>query len=263
MRDDEQTPSKFYKYRSVSGEAAHWVERSILHNEVFFAPASAFNDPFELKPVFSLDASRERQREDFIRLSKKYDPGLTEQEHEAEADRVMATSMAPENINLTRSAIQELHSRAITESVGIYCVSTKNYDILMWSHYADSHRGICLEFEGLSTFMAHAQQVHYSAERFPINPYNDSQDAMMSKALLTKSEHWSYEAEWRLCRYQGGPGVVKFHPENLTGIIIGALAPRTTIDMVRGWIRERTLPVTLYCMAVSNQTFELELGVME
>lgn len=31
---------------------------------------------------------------------------------------------------------------------GIACFSAKVDDLLMWSHYADGHRGFCLEFEG-------------------------------------------------------------------------------------------------------------------
>ncbi|MGT2429382.1 DUF2971 domain-containing protein [Cupriavidus basilensis] len=70
----------------------------------------------------------------------------------------------------------------------------------MWAHYADSHKGICLEFDATSVFMAHAQEVKYSGERAAIN-FTDSKDAMLEKALLTKSDHWSYESEWRLIRY--------------------------------------------------------------
>jgi hypothetical protein len=109
-----EVPAKFYKYRSMKGEAEKWVERTVLHNEVFFASASTFNDVFDLRPVFSLEASPERQREDFLRMSRKYSPGVTEEQRLAEADRVMATSMSPGNIEDTTNIIQALHSQAIT-----------------------------------------------------------------------------------------------------------------------------------------------------
>ena len=107
--------------------------------------------------------------------------------------------------------------------------------------------------------MAHAQKVHYAEERSPINIYDDSQDVKMTKALLTKSAQWSYEAEWRLCEYERGPCVVKFRPENLTGIIIGALAAHSIVEMIKGWVAERSLPVRLSRASISNKAFALDI----
>nr|WP_315250589.1 DUF2971 domain-containing protein [uncultured Duganella sp.] len=250
-------PAKFYKYRSMNVDTANWVERTVLCDEIYFAAASSFNDPFDLRPSFSLEAPPERQREDFLRMSRKFEPELTEEQRQAEADKVMATSMSIGDISNTVAAIQTIHNHHITTKVGVLCVSTKCDDILMWSHYADSHRGICLEFDGAAPFMAHAQKIQYSDERVPINPYDDDPDVMMQKSLLVKSNHWAYESEWRLLRYVGGPGVVKFRPVNLTGIILGALASTSTIDLVTSWIQRRSAPVNVYRASVSSKKFEL------
>jgi hypothetical protein len=82
---------------------------------------------------------------------------------------------------------------------------------------------------------------------------------MVDKAILTKSRHWSYEEEWRLIRYKEGPGVVKFQPQNLTGIILGGFATHSTVEIVRSWIRQRSMPVNLYRASVSNKRFELSI----
>ena len=235
------------------------AEKVVVGNEIYFASASTFNDPFDLRPVFSLQAPPERHREDFLRLSRKFDSHLTEEQHLAEADRVMADAMSGENIDMSAAIIQMRHNQLIQEQVGVFCVSTKRDDLLMWAHYADSHRGICLEFDGMSKLMAHAHKVHYSGDRVPVNPYDDSHGVMMDKSLLTKSEHWSYEEEWRLIRYEGGPGPVEFRPPNLTGIIFGALTSHSTIETVRRWVRQRSTPVNLYRVSVSNKKFELAI----
>jgi hypothetical protein len=259
MTEAGEAPAKFYKYRSMNGDAATWVGRTVLQNEIYFAPPLSFNDPFDMRPALSLEATPEQQREDFLRLSKKFHPHLSEDQHAAEADRVMASSLSTGAIGTTTADFQAMLSEVLTTTVGIFCASTKPDDILMWSHYADSHRGICLEFDGTLAFMAHAQKVKYSRERVPINPYVDSREAMMEKAFLTKSEHWSYESEWRLIRYEDAPGVVQFHPANLTGIIIGALAIRSTVDAVTSWVQQRSSPVRLYQAYVSNTKFELQI----
>lgn len=253
-------PDKFYKYRSMSGDAANWVERTVLCDEIYFASASSFNDPFDLRPSFSMEAPPERQRDDFLRMSRKFEPELTEEDRQAEADLVMATSMSSADINNTTAAIQAIHNHHTTTKVGVLCVSTKSDDILMWSHYGDSHRGICLEFDGAAPLMAHAQKIQYSDVRAPINPYDDGPEVMMEKSLLLKSNHWAYESEWRLLRYLGGPGVVKFRPANLTGIILGALASASTIDTVAAWVRRRAVPISIYRASVSSKKFELVIA---
>ena len=236
-----------------------WVEKTILHNEIYLAPASSFNDPFDLRAVFSFDALPERQRADFLRSSRNFAPHLSEAEHEAEADRVMREALSPENISVTTGAFQLLHNRLMTSAVGIYCVSTTCDDVLMWAHYADSHRGICLEFDGFGSLMAEAQQVEYVQTRPSINPYlSDDPVAMMEKAFLTKAEQWKYEAEWRLIRTDG-PGPIQFQPANLTGVIIGASAPTSLVETVKAWCRQRDAPASLSRAVVDPQKFQLNI----
>lgn len=259
---DEITPSKFYKYRSMSGSSAKWVEQTICDNEIYFAPATSFNDPFDLRPVFSLTESRRVQLKEYERLLQKFEPHLSRSERRESARQTVSSALSKENIEKTVTRIQQTHTDHITKEVGILCVSTKRDDILMWSHYADSHRGICLEFDGNFAFMAHAQKVKYSSERQPINPYKDSPDEMLQKALLTKSIHWSYEAEWRLIRYIGrGPGAVKFRPPNLTGVIIGAQAKAATVQSIGTWVRKSESPITIYRATANKTHFSLDITI--
>jgi hypothetical protein len=256
--EDTAVPDHFYKYRAMNNpDAIRRVEQIVLGNEIYFASASTFNDPFDLNPVFSLEASTEEQREDYLRMSRKFNQAFTEEQHQAEADRVMATSLSPEDLGHTASMIQGLHRQAMVQGVGTFCVSEKRSDLLMWAHYGDSHRGVCLEFDGMAALMALAQRVMYSATRAPINSYADDRDTMVTKALLCKSEHWAYEAEWRLLRTDKGPGVEQFRPRNLTGVVIGALASSETIKVVKDWAAKRLTPLMLYRAKTSNTEFEL------
>ena len=256
--DLTKRPASFFKYRSMDAASQAWVERTILQDEVYFAPASSFNDPFDLRPSLVLDATPEEHRQRFINSSLKFEPHLSADEREASADQAM-TSMTPERIQETTTLIQALHAEMLTTNRGVFCVSTKRDDILMWSHYADHHRGICLEFDGNGMFMAHAQAVQYSDERVPINAYRDDPDMMLAKAMLTKSSHWAYETEWRLLSYQRGPGVVKIRPENLIGVVIGAIASAETVAKVHEWCGARSRPLRIHRASVSSTKFSLEI----
>ncbi len=251
-------PEKFYKYRSLDGEALKRVEQTVLHDEIFLGTAESFNDPFDLRAVFDFDADPAIQRADFIRRSHDFEPHLSERERNAVADRVMANALDPTNIAMTTMMFQFMHNRMIRSSVGVYCVSTVPDDILMWSHYASHHRGICLEFDGLGALMAQAQQVRYVLERPTINPYADEPERMMECTLLTKAKPWEYEAEWRIVS-EAGPGLVRFDPAELTGIIIGAAAPQATVDTVRKWCTQRSLPLRITRAQVDARSFQLNL----
>ncbi|MEZ8198153.1 DUF2971 domain-containing protein [Vibrio splendidus] len=81
---------------------------------------------------------------------------------------------------------------------------TENYNnLLMWSHYADEHKGIVVEFdyEKLDYFFNHKlsmrntiERVLYNRERF--SPLQT--EVCVKDLLLTKSDDWIYEKEHRV-----------------------------------------------------------------
>lgn len=83
---------------------------------------------------------------------------------------------------------------------------TKGMDnILMWSHYADSHRGVVVEFTPINKPFTDAVLVPMKYER--ISRFNfgwgnlDNDVSIQNNVcslLSTKSEVWSYENEVRM-----------------------------------------------------------------
>jgi hypothetical protein len=183
---------------------------------------------------------------------------MSEEDLRKDAETMLADpNRNPRNENV-RNGIQDEYARVVRSTTGVYCFSEVPDDILMWSHYGDYHRGVCLEFDGHGKFAQHAMQVAYSFERPQIRQ-SDSNDVKLEKALLTKSNHWTYEKEWRLFRYQTGPGVVTFRPENLMGLIVGADAPMKTMQAVRRMNKARATPLKLYKAKSSRKTFSLDI----
>lgn len=80
------------------------------------------------------------------------------------------------------------------------CLSRSNVDNLLWSHYGDGHRGICLGFDIPDEY---AREVVYTNERFSL-PSNDHLqrgelgDEFVDRLLATKQGCWRYEQEVRL-----------------------------------------------------------------
>jgi Protein of unknown function (DUF2971) len=250
----EKSPLHFYRYRSVRGRAAEYAEKIICQHELYFPPPSSFNDPFDCRPTFSFQASYDEKKRYYNRISKKYSsPYANRKERRTEAKDKLHHLSDPE----VRDGIQAKHIKTITTTVGVLCLSEIRDDILMWSHYADSHQGLCLEFNGYCEFFAQAHQVVYKSDRPTINAFRDSPDRMLSDALLTKAQHWSYEREWRLIQYNKGPGTYRFPADSLTGIILGARMPRNSVAMVLSWIKRRATSVKLFRASEHRKKYSL------
>lgn len=89
-----------------------------------------------------------------------------------------------------RATAQELG-----EKHGILCFSSCWTDPVIWAHYSDKHKGLCLGFEipGDSQI---TRAVEYVSERLP---FPDPPTLADSYAMLfTKFKHWAYEQEIRV-----------------------------------------------------------------
>lgn len=120
--------------------------------------------------------------------------------------------------------------------VGSLCTDYKNR--LMWSHYADGHKGFCIEYDFSKECEAIKDilvlPVVYSKERikFPWNvAFADDQNNPKVKlegayatmlSLLTKDEIWKYENEWRVI-VLGTSGIENIKMPPISCIYIGAL----------------------------------------
>jgi hypothetical protein len=234
----------------LSELSAKYVEKIICDHELYFSAPSSFNDPFDCRPPFSFEASDDEKRRYLDRVIKRNSsPQENRQQRRAETKNRLTALSDPEML----TTIQAANIRTLTQDIGVLCLSDVRDDILMWSHYADAHQGLCLEFDGNYEFFARAQPIAYKSERPTINAFRDSLDKMVIEALLTKAQHWSYEREWRVIDHTTGPGTYRFPAAALTGIILGAQIPDNLAAMVLGWIKRRANPVTLFRASVHRK----------
>src|SRR5690606_51795 len=86
---------------------------------------------------------------------------------------------------------------------GIACFSEKWDSILMWTHYADNHRGYCIGFDEkmlrISQLFEKIKRVEYSQNYPGLDPLNKHKKIDELKYFI-KSLDWEYEKEFRLDR---------------------------------------------------------------
>lgn len=122
--------------------------------------------------------------------------------------------------------------------MGIACLSEAYDSLLMWAHYANNHRGMCVEYELLEfnrQLGFSPVPVVYSDERVSIHTIETLErdiQGLFVESLTSKSPEWSYEKEWRIIRDDGACGDKWEAKKN--GALLAAVRPKS---------------VTLGCMA--------------
>lgn len=80
----------------------------------------------------------------------------------------------------------------MSRKYGLICFSKRWRNPLLWSHYADKHRGACLGFDVDPRYV---QEIKYVSRRQTLHIPPTAEDS--NQLLFTKYRGWRYEEEWR------------------------------------------------------------------
>ena len=177
-----------YKYYSVNINTL----KSIALNSFWCCSASKMNDPFEC-----LTGSEYRLSEDEFLLLRR----LLKEKNDSKT--LQFSQLTNENIELFFNK-----SRAAFIDKYAFCSFSTNPDnILLWSHYADGHKGFVIGFEFKEIAKNHSfQEIKYLNHLPPINleewvdyQFGGKDEGMSQEMgrLSYKTDCWVYEDEWR------------------------------------------------------------------
>lgn len=99
----------------------------------------------------------------------------------------------------SRRIVKYVHKR-LSEKFGMICMSKTWQSPVMWAHYGDKHKGVCLGFDVVD---GAPKEVRYTPDRLTDLLSNkptlkDMGHEALEILLTTKYEDWSYEREWRV-----------------------------------------------------------------
>jgi hypothetical protein len=221
---------------------------TVLEHKVHCAGPRDFNDPWDCRPCYDesiLDdpAAFDQHVEFFDRVDRKYGPSKTEAERARQLQRLRTDP------SFLRSLVRQITGidQPIHERYRVFCLSSMADSVVMWSHYADKHRGVCLEFGTKEEEFSGAYRVEYS-EGYP--PFNLADDSLAHNLLplVTKSAEWSYEHEYRVIAEEHAfarsaeslhthDGFLTIPPTSLTSIILGCEMDDAARESVREIVR--------------------------
>jgi len=170
-----------------------------------------------------------------------------------------------------KSYIENLQHLATT--TGICSFSESLLNSVMWSHYADEHKGVCLlydfpiEFIDVQNTIIGIIEMNYNNNRltewFIENastlPDLNAEDTAIeiSKVLFsTKGKDWKYEGEIRIMSLKEGE--IKIDKSYLTQVCFGLHTPERDRDLVQKIIIDSGYKVD-FCEIVKNES---DFGLM-
>lgn len=208
-----------YKYRSLSEGSEKNTIKIINNCELWFSSPASFNDPFDCS-ITPMMSSRERGARLLAKRQLRYAPKAVED----------AAKNDPEFIEKAKQA-----SLRVAERQGICCLSKTNDNILMWTHYADCHKGICLEFDVLEDpdFFCFPINVEYRTNYPEVDFSKEDFNEEVMKIYKTKYSDWAYEKEVRICKVNGGDKPYAFNPSALRNIYFGCKSDENIIGKIR------------------------------
>ena len=105
--------------------------------------------------------------------------------------------LIPVDLSDARVRMAFLHNREqLGKKQGLLCFSRTWHNPVLWAHYSESHRGLCLGFEIPEGGPTNRRNVEYVDQLIKLP---DNLDLEFAEGLLfSKYAHWGYEDEVRL-----------------------------------------------------------------
>lgn len=248
-----KVPKYLYKYRSLSGPSREFTRDLFLNQNLYLPAPTDLNDPFECRPNLSTPANMTQRN--------RYIAGFVARTHpnESRAERRRIAREMRSNILFTET----LHSSTLItlQNAGIFSFSARHLDLLMWPHYADNHRGICIRFE-MQALLNSGQvpfPVVYSETRPTCDIILESNVEWLNKAALTKGRPWEYEEEWRIVVNRGARKKLHIDAPIINGIILGANISNDDRAEVLDWIKSVDRPTGIAKALFHPSSYELDL----
>lgn len=192
-----------------------------------------FNDPFDHQIGFSFPFTGEEIGTALLREMELIVFGGKASFKEPTLFSTLAMQLYPEKDRLPKHEIMKDFAGAVDEIAGnmgdlvdklhtsvqkhlthsrVLCVTETKDNVVMWSHYADEHRGVVLELrciDEIDNNLLAARKVNYS-RKFPSFLSSESYVKHLTgeepldlpklswEIAFTKHVDWSYEKEWRV-----------------------------------------------------------------
>lgn len=239
--------------------------RIVVDHQIYFSRPAAFNDPFEVSPVFDLNVSGLDSDALYRIVGDCVDANRRLAGHALIARGGSASGLDLRAI-LDRGGAEL--SALLQDTYRVFCLSTQLRAVRMWSHYAAKHQGVALAFSNGDRFFGNALAVEYCDTPETIDPKSIETASLDVRPFVTKASSWRDEREYRLIgsdtavdwaaviRTEGG--LAAFPPKELMAVYVGCNMPESCVRAVINEARHSTHVVPVRTMIKAPNSLSLE-----
>ncbi|WP_346862095.1 DUF2971 domain-containing protein [uncultured Draconibacterium sp.] len=244
---------ELYKYYPIN----EYLLATIKGSQIWFSHPDSFNDPFDcrIKYAYIKDERYEKKVKEILKKERNRPFRDSKDYFTEKMLKDIADTMGRRNDFTTKlfNIVAEMRQKKI----GVSCFSEKHNNILMWAHYADSHKGVCLKFNTTDqAFFADTHPVTY-VKRFP--SVKERTEYLNPERFLfyTKAKDWEYESEVRVLKEPNK--LYEFSPNVLESVYFGVKCSKKDILKVTNTINEleKYKDIKFYQMQLDKKGFEL------
>jgi len=240
----EERIDYLYKYRPLfKGDNNNFTFNEhtlslLTKGEIYFSSPREFNDPFDCWiPIFPSKIT-----EEFVKNKMEEDPKFKEYLITDFNGDIPSFVKYHNDPMIDYDLKTRIHRESLDDNL-VCCFSSEYNNLLMWSHYADSHRGICVSlktrtqnkvnFTDLISERGNVQIpiefVNYSIDgkkEMPV-PANMIKNELIEKNSYLKAKEWEYEKEARaiITKEEVGSKILKLRKNSIKEIYFGINVP--------------------------------------
>jgi hypothetical protein len=140
---------------------------------------------------------------------------------------------------------------------------------LMWSHYANEHRGLCIEYDTGDHAFDKLEPVDYTRARsikvselihWKVNRSDAAERSILATYFFAKAPQWRYEREWREVDECAGP---KSAPARISAVFFGLRCDASVITAIVKLHDRTNHPVKFYRVRVEDDSFRLKRTLVD
>lgn len=268
---DNEKVKLLYKYRP---DNKHTL-RSLEFQEFYFSFPYEFNDPFDSRVLVDCEGDEDDWSElaEFVGIS---------------TDARSKAMETLKSLDFDSQAIKKIYEGRQERFILVYCLSEIRDNILMWSHYSNSHHGICLGFETIiqenllcimridPNFNRHLDSAHnyflniskieYQEHRpKPYDFFSNREIKSLFAFLTAKGIKWEYEKEHRIILpYKDKMRrIITFNKSSLKEVILGskidASYKKQVLDIIKRVYLDKGHHVEVFESQLDDQRYKVNI----
>ncbi|MDY0142996.1 MAG: DUF2971 domain-containing protein [Bacteroidales bacterium] len=242
-----------YKYRDWNNS---FHKNSLLYNEIYLSSPKDFNDPFDCRITPNFKHLTKEEKNNYINelaISQFEDTINEGLDFNFLFNRLIERAKNEDDF---QEFLNNINFESQDKQYGIFCTSLRWDSLLMWSHYANCHKGFCIGYDQdkllNSNYFGKADLVKYDSKYPSLKPRVAKKDLeLIERGFIvthTKSKEWDDEKEYRFFKlFQNEPypfeRLINLPDEFIVEIVLGINISESGSDEIIRICKEKKIKV--------------------